>query len=253
MKLYHYTDLNGLKGIVENKSLWATSLQFLNDSEELLHGMECIKNALPKFEEKIPSPDIESIIHALERYSKRYLKNAYNISFCRDPELLSQWRGYANKQGVCLEFDRDELLTSLDLECCKYEHDDVIYCAKGASANAESQLRELFDSLALAHKSNHFEDYKKLNAIQYASRAIPFFKNIAFSEEKEYRIVVYPFHGLHEVKFRVSEQGLIPYVELAAKEKTIGENNKVRFGKIPISKVIVAPSDLPPGLDTTLT
>lgn len=27
MKIYHYTDLNGLKGIIESGSLWATHFQ----------------------------------------------------------------------------------------------------------------------------------------------------------------------------------------------------------------------------------
>ncbi len=29
MKIYHYTDLNGLKGIIESGSLWATHFSFL--------------------------------------------------------------------------------------------------------------------------------------------------------------------------------------------------------------------------------
>lgn len=46
MKIYHYTDLNGLKGIIESGSLWATHFSFLNDSNELTHGMNCLENAL---------------------------------------------------------------------------------------------------------------------------------------------------------------------------------------------------------------
>ncbi len=46
MKIYHYTDLNGLKGITESGSLWATHFSFLNDSNELIHGMNCLENAL---------------------------------------------------------------------------------------------------------------------------------------------------------------------------------------------------------------
>ncbi|EFD2622350.1 hypothetical protein CK189_005805, partial [Escherichia coli] len=46
MKIYHYTDLNGLKGIIESGSLWATHFSFLNDSNELSHGMNCLENAL---------------------------------------------------------------------------------------------------------------------------------------------------------------------------------------------------------------
>ena len=38
----------------------------------------------------------------------------YNLSFRLEPDLLSQWRGYGSSQGVCLEFNDEELNASLD-------------------------------------------------------------------------------------------------------------------------------------------
>lgn len=35
--LYHYTSADGLIGIVRNQRLWATDIEYLNDSEELTH------------------------------------------------------------------------------------------------------------------------------------------------------------------------------------------------------------------------
>lgn len=32
--LYHYTDQNGLCGIIVSKKVWATNIYYLNDSEE---------------------------------------------------------------------------------------------------------------------------------------------------------------------------------------------------------------------------
>ncbi|EJG2383281.1 hypothetical protein HMPREF1144_0490 [Klebsiella sp. OBRC7] len=49
MKIYHYTDLNGLKGIIESGSLWATHFSFLNDSNELTHGMNCLVKWFTEF------------------------------------------------------------------------------------------------------------------------------------------------------------------------------------------------------------
>ena len=37
-RLYHYTDLNGLQGIISNKDLWLTDSRYSNDSEEMRHG-----------------------------------------------------------------------------------------------------------------------------------------------------------------------------------------------------------------------
>jgi hypothetical protein len=241
MKLYHYTDLNGLKGIVENNLLWATSLQFLNDSEELNHGIECIENALPNLKNNIPKEYVSSIENAMERFSRRNFEHVYNISFCREAELLSQWRGYANTHGVCIQFDSDNLLESLDFECFNVVHKDVSYCAKGDTLEVETQLIKLFKEFVQGHNLLSDGDFQRLHTTKFADSTIPFFKNERFSEEKEYRIVVYPFRGLTEVKFRVSKNGLIPYIELKAKPK-IGSPGNVRFGKIPIDKVTIAPS-----------
>ncbi len=38
-KLYHYTTLDGLRGVVENSDLWLTHAEYCNDEEQLRHGM----------------------------------------------------------------------------------------------------------------------------------------------------------------------------------------------------------------------
>jgi len=53
-ELYHYTTTNGLKGIIENQTLWATHHAHLNDHQEIIH----FKNRLPE----IIEPAVEEII-----------------------------------------------------------------------------------------------------------------------------------------------------------------------------------------------
>ena len=38
--LYHYTTADGLKGIVQNDELWATSAYYLDDSTEIMYGYQ---------------------------------------------------------------------------------------------------------------------------------------------------------------------------------------------------------------------
>ena len=37
-EIFHYTDLNGLKGILEGRGFWLSEAKFLNDEEELKNG-----------------------------------------------------------------------------------------------------------------------------------------------------------------------------------------------------------------------
>lgn len=107
--IYHYTDLNGLKGIIENHSLWATNMYFLNDAAEIHHGMAAFGNALNYLDDEISQQSIKILRNALDGQRLHQAIHDYSISFCLHPDLLSQWRGYAGAQGVCLEFDREEL------------------------------------------------------------------------------------------------------------------------------------------------
>ncbi len=44
--IWHHTDIHGLKGIISNTSLWATDIEFLNDSEEYKIGLQTIKKSI---------------------------------------------------------------------------------------------------------------------------------------------------------------------------------------------------------------
>jgi hypothetical protein len=53
-RLYHYCDTKALIGIAENKVLWATDLNFLNDEAEREHGVELIRKKIAEFEKEDP-------------------------------------------------------------------------------------------------------------------------------------------------------------------------------------------------------
>jgi hypothetical protein len=55
--LYHYTTADGLKGIVENDELWATSAYYLNDSTEIMYGYQLIDEALEAWQKKVNPPE----------------------------------------------------------------------------------------------------------------------------------------------------------------------------------------------------
>jgi hypothetical protein len=44
--LYHYTDQNGLLGIVRDGVVWATSISYLNDAREFNYAKELLDNVL---------------------------------------------------------------------------------------------------------------------------------------------------------------------------------------------------------------
>src|SRR5260370_29584283 len=131
--IFHYTNAEGLKGILSSKTLFATDCRFLNDTGEV--GV--IRNlVLPVLETEIA----EMIPKLVERQFVRWFYEFHGergnrcqaggffepliklmnnvsplfvLSFCRhderskefDPGLLSQWRGYGDEGGYAIEFD----------------------------------------------------------------------------------------------------------------------------------------------------
>lgn len=105
--LYHYTTADGLKGIVENDELWATSAYYLNDSTEIMYGYQLIDEALGVWRTKVNSPEDSmagGLVYSLERqFGHDYLERniitiitpIYLTCFCEEDDLLSQWRAYS--------------------------------------------------------------------------------------------------------------------------------------------------------------
>ena len=46
--LYHYTTARGLMGILEQKKIWATHINYLNDKKEFIDAMERFRKQIER-------------------------------------------------------------------------------------------------------------------------------------------------------------------------------------------------------------
>lgn len=219
MKIYHYTDLNGLKGIIESGSLWATHFSFLNDSNELIHGMNCLENALQYLRDDFNPKTLTFIEQALTHFRMHRAAHVYNFSFCLEPDLLSQWRGYGSSQGVCLEFDDEELIASLELTHYQVFKNRVIYTKEESTVEARNEILAFFNTPEAQSAMSQDVMYELSYAAKLAHSLPPFFKNDGFKEEQEFRMVILPDEPFEGVNFRVNDNGLVPYLIVKAKDK----------------------------------
>jgi hypothetical protein len=174
MKIYHYTDLNGLKGIIESGSLWATHFSFLNDSNELTHGMNCLENALQYLRDDFNPKTLKFIEQALTHFRMHRAAHVYNLSFCLEPDLLSQWRGYGSSQGVCLEFDDEELLASLELTQYQVFKNRVLYTKEDSTAEARNEILAFFRQPQVQAAINADVMHEMIQATRLAHSLPPF-------------------------------------------------------------------------------
>ncbi|MGN7187711.1 DUF2971 domain-containing protein [Microbacterium enclense] len=109
--IFHYTTLDGARSILENGTLRATHVQFMNDRDELVFKDEVLGHVgdLEEQEEENLSGDYGWNEVASKAYSAASHGDSLVVAcFTELEDDLSMWRGYGD-QGVMIEFDTDAL------------------------------------------------------------------------------------------------------------------------------------------------
>lgn len=268
--LYHYTDLVGLNGILENNCVWASNINFINDSTEYIYGVEIFKEAVELVKKNIKNEYLYEILKEISGKKDIIKDNVFCISFCENNDLLSQWRGYSNSGGVAIGFENSFLsyarsfienkcTMSMSSKPCK------VFYGNSKGIQVFGELIMLIDNFITENaeietmRKNKVIDYILLSAV---SELAPLFKNEAFQEENEWRIVVcldeanvlFPY--IDFIKFRPRGDILLPYICLFASNlRTENDANQSKEGEsriskpqynehtmLPIKEIIIGPS-----------
>lgn len=223
--LFHYTSQTGLLGMIENKEIWATNISYLNDLKEFKHTIELIREIIAN---EIKKGTIDTdLLSLFEEVVKTAFPNQtiFIASFSEEGDLLSQWRGYCGDGvGYSIGIDRDILneiaiANNFILTKCIYKLDEQV-----------NELQSYFKWIIQTTK-NHEGIVAYL--LQMLVTIAPRFKDRAFSEEKEWRIVG-SISDLSKVHFRPGKSTLLPFVKLPL----ISNNSK----RMSISKLFIGPS-----------
>src|SRR5271165_6893085 len=211
--LYHYTNQDGLIGIMKTKQLWATKVQYLNDTTEFNLAINLGRDQLSERLGKVSKPIAEILKRVIADIENILNVNICVVSFCEDSDLLSQWRGYAGSGGVAIGF-RSEFLARLAkieggcLGNCIYEKYRQIKIV-------EKIIDNMIETIDVTEMAN--ADYPR--AFEYFQRHLiesgAFFKDQGFKEEKEWRIVTgIKLYREPEFQFRSERSMLMPYFEI---------------------------------------
>lgn len=233
----HYTDLNGFIGIIGKSQLWASNVAYLNDREELEHGIKCAEKALAGLlKDRRLAVWKEPIKEAVISVKEGLMPNTYATCFCTKPDLLSQWRGYGGqKQGVGLTFDIEGLKSLLPSK--KSYLTPVTYGVVTGKQGIAAGLHEHLSGIAAEMLDGLDEIGKADEAFQALCKLIPKFKHIGFKPESEWRIVVQQDTIRDSVQYRAAGNVIVPYI-------TIGSEG----ASLPLKAVKIGP-----GSDTELT
>lgn len=213
--LYHYAGIETIWKILESDSFLARNIRFSNDSEEYRLGEKKIREyTKEQFRDDAQREKFNVML-------QQKIGMFYMICFCREGDLLSQWRGYA-RDGASLGMDfleedgspqkHAEIFTVLnnekhrDVDRCKLDNEYVRFVEMPYRAFYVDSKENKDAELEKAIHSFDDEDARPNMLLNL----IPFIKDKGFAEEAEYRIL-----------FDISDLG-----------KTEAQNRKIMSRKI---------------------
>ena len=218
MILYHYTTPIGLEGIIRTKSIWASDYRFLNDATEFNYGLAVFDRILSSSFGTLCDPDVIETISTLRQAATASDFSVLIASFCKHPDLLSQWKGYNNAVGYAIGINDDWLSQNAD------EQGFRLFPVRYDVGEQEHLVRERIGLLnALIAEGAGSRTTWEITREWWAQMllTITALKSEHFREEDEFRMVKAKLGWPAGIRTRATRQGLVPYQQVRLDARTI--------------------------------
>lgn len=209
--VYHYCDTSAFYSIIQSSSLRMTNISKSNDYDEISYCFEAFHEALKEscrdFVNEYKENGLDLYFKDI-RYDKLVSKAVRNnsliyyvVCFSSEYDLLSQWCEYAdNGKGVSIGFDTSQMIAANDYTHLKFN--SICYDIMSDKQNLYYSIKDkLVEIKKKRGERTVFSEYE--NAInEFLSGMVynaVFYKNPAFKEEKEWRLVFYPFGSIRNL------------------------------------------------------
>lgn len=254
--IYHYTSLDGLQGIIESGDMWLTESAFLNDADEISHGMQLSQEVFKSVQ--LTSEPIEDFLRNVIQtpLDKRPRINIGCFSSARNN--LGQWRGYGGNVGISISFRTKDFTRAFGYPECKLE--GVLYEeAKKRSLiktfflfYAEAYRRDLKRKIKVLERDNTYRDHLPITGYDIGLQSLYFelitsCKHSDFIDEREVRLFYVEdqstLNGFDlrpaKTRFRKGNGFLVPYTTI--EDIRISTRNDFKKERLPIDEVMVGP------------
>ena len=236
--VWHYTDANGLMGMIKDRQVWATHFRFLNDSQEGWFLDKPLTDFLEN-DEPMSSSERDFIWDMLRPYVGQPITrmtkvpdgNHFLLCGSTSGDELTLWRNYARDAvsfAVGLDPQSPLGLVPPDKDVGITRH-EMHPWRKVEYHSPETYLptayaRRIREAVSQEDMGDRIVDVSDELTHLYST-----VKSAAFKDERESRIVCVT-NNTQLWRFRVSSYGITPYVALGGSDTWSGLSN----GKIPL-------------------
>jgi len=240
--LYHYTNIGAFKNIVSSKEIWLSDCMYLNDSQELEHGLTKVKALIEKKLEQSTrltknKTRIETSLKKL--YSEINSVNTdfpsfYVFCLCEKRDLLSQWRGYSKDScPIGLKFEIKQLGIFKNLSNTFLFK--VVYDEKKQNELIEEIIKQFIQNvleklIAMETMLSH----TKIALFLLAA----YFKHKGFEEEEEWRFMYLRLPNSDRKRnkyFLIKNMFMLPYTIFTFDELFPDSNG------VPMKEIVIGP------------
>jgi hypothetical protein len=223
--LYHYTTQKGLLGIINDRQIWATHTQYLNDRREFLHAVDLVRGEIQRLLDEhniglgaasVPRMEALNRMRETLSMSPEHI-NVCVCSFSEDGDSLSQWRAYGGSSGFAIGFSPEILGGAVEKQ--QFFLAQCIYDPRAQQDIVRALVEEVLEEHLSKHPVTEDKEFDEVfwntggNFLTYLYRYAPMLKNQSFAEEREWRIISTPIFA-QRLDYREGRSLIIPYYRL---------------------------------------
>lgn len=239
--IYHYTSIDALYRIIKDNELSLTNSMYLNDRLEFKEFLIYLCSVMKDVnEDQIFDERISLLKHEIEKFNSNTRSeyshlSYYILSTCSKVGTLPMWNYYSKGEGVCIEFDENELSSFFESvtnksEKIKYYNYNCIYYEDDKIKFLKSAINRVKNIVKNYPLDGNVTLWNNLLKYSYS------FKNPIFDYENERRFV-FEVDSKYLVNGNIEENLNIGFY---SHKDTIKPCLKIS-GKLPIKAIHLSP------------
>lgn len=231
--LYYYTTAETMRYILTQGDIFATHINYLNDSEEYVNGLRELRELC--LDEKLYGIKEGAIKDDAYIQVMKSTPEIFSISFSKEADLLSQWFMYARESGVRLgmlfpqkdqKFQIKQKVKNGEMRTVESSLKDVCYFTRmGMTSQKYKEEKAVIIKMIDSYvKEKGIENQIDENWTIIWKDIAPYIKNYEFRQEQEVRLIfnasIEKRDGLGPdlIEYRNANGVLAPYLDVYRKD-----------------------------------